>query len=109
MKVLSKNNKVLLADGQAVKGQSGGVEQVEWHQCADEVKAFILLIRSASPRDLATISRVIPSVSDFYLTSGRQSSSKWSLWVCSYSCFGGLEIMILQGTVCILRAGYIHY
>ena len=26
MKVLSKNNKVLLADGQAVKWQSGGVE-----------------------------------------------------------------------------------
>ena len=41
MKVLSKNNKVLLADGQAVKGQSGGVEQVAWHQCPEAVRNYI--------------------------------------------------------------------
>lgn len=41
MKVLSKNNKVLLADGQAVKWQSGGVEQVEWHQCPEAVRNYL--------------------------------------------------------------------
>ena len=29
MKVLSKNNKVLLANGQAVKWQSGGIEPIK--------------------------------------------------------------------------------
>lgn len=41
MKVLSKNNKVLLADGQAVKWQSGGVEQVTWHQCPEAVRNYL--------------------------------------------------------------------
>lgn len=41
MKVLSKNNKVLLADGQAVKWQSGGVEQVTWHQCTEAVRNYL--------------------------------------------------------------------
>ena len=41
MKVLSKNNKVLLADGQAVKWQSGGVEQVTWHQCPEAPRNFV--------------------------------------------------------------------
>lgn len=41
MKVLSKNDKVLLADGQVVKWQSGGVEQVEWHQCPETVRNYL--------------------------------------------------------------------
>lgn len=41
MKVLSKNNKVLLADGQAVKWQSGGVEQVTWNQCPEAPRNFV--------------------------------------------------------------------
>lgn len=43
MKVLSKNNKVLLADGQAVKGQSGGIEPIEetWNIVNSQVKAYL--------------------------------------------------------------------
>lgn len=41
MKVLSKNNKVLLADGQAVKWQSGGIEQVTWNQCPEAVRNYL--------------------------------------------------------------------
>lgn len=53
MKVLSKNNKVLLADGQAVKWQSGGVEQVTWHQCPEAPRNFINDV-TYDPNDYST-------------------------------------------------------
>ena len=53
MKVLSKNNKVLLADGQAVKWQSGGVEQVAWHQCPEAPRNFINNV-TYDPNDYST-------------------------------------------------------
>ena len=53
MKVLSKNNKVLLADGQAVKWQSGGVEQVTWHQCPEAVRNYLENV-TYDPNDYST-------------------------------------------------------
>lgn len=53
MKVLSKNNKVLLADGQAVKWQSGGVEQVTWHQCPEAVRNYLADV-TYDPSDYST-------------------------------------------------------
>lgn len=53
MKVLSKNNKVLLADGQAVKWQSGGVEQVAWHQCPEAPRNFVNNV-TYDPNDYST-------------------------------------------------------
>lgn len=43
MKVLSKNNKVLLADGQAVKWQSGGVEPIKeaWNIVNPQVQTYL--------------------------------------------------------------------
>ena len=43
MKVLSKNNKVLLADGQAVKWQSGGIEPIEetWNIVNSQVQTYL--------------------------------------------------------------------
>ena len=53
MQVLSKNNKVLLADGQAVKWQSGGVEQVTWHQCPEAPRNFVNDV-TYDPNDYST-------------------------------------------------------
>ena len=40
MKVLSKNNKVLIAGSKALIG-SGGIEQVAWHQCPEAPRNFV--------------------------------------------------------------------
>lgn len=52
MKVLSKNNKVLLADGKALTG-SGGVERAAWHQCPEALRNFINNV-SYDPSDYST-------------------------------------------------------
>lgn len=52
MQVLSKNNKVLLADGKALTG-SGGVERAAWHQCPEAPRNFINNV-TYDPSDYST-------------------------------------------------------
>ena len=44
---------MLLADGQAVKWQSGGVEQVAWHQCPEAVRNYLANV-AYDPNDYST-------------------------------------------------------
>lgn len=70
MKVLSKNNKVLLADGQAVKWQGGGVEQVAWHQCPEVVRNYLENV-TYDPSDYST-----SQIENYAPTPALQSNTK---------------------------------
>ena len=70
MKVLSKNNKVLLADGQAVKWQGGGKETVTWHQCPEAPRNFVNDV-TYDPSDYST-----SQIENYAPTPALQSNTK---------------------------------